>query len=154
MENKKVINAKEHIYNGIKFNSGLEVTAYKMLSEAGFNPKYEPSTFQVLEGKKFSVPCYDLHNDRKLKKDVWGLNSYKTQSIKYTPDFIFYITNSSGTEVMIVMEAKGYPNDRYTYVKKMFLAHLEKYYPESMFFEVHNQKQLKAAIEVIKNIEQ
>ena len=154
MNNMKVKNAEEHIYNGIKFNSGLEVTAYKMFSEAGFDFKYEPSTFHVLEGKKFSVPCYDQHNDRKLKKNVWGLNSYKTQSIKYTPDFIFYITNSSGAEVMVVVETKGKANDRWIYVKKLFLAHLEKYYPESMFFEVHNQKQLKAAIEIIKSIKQ
>ena len=154
MNNKKVKNAEEHVYNGIKFNSGLEVTTYQMLTDAGFCPKYEPSTFSVFEGKKFSIPCYDLHNDRKLKKNVWGLNSYKTQSIKYTPDFIFFITDSSGAEKMIVIEAKGYPNDRYAYVKKMFLAHLEQYYPESMFFEVHNQRQLKAAIEIIKSIKQ
>ena len=150
MENKKVKNAKEHVYNGTKFNSGLEVTAYQMLTDAGFCPKYEPSTFRVFEGKNFSIPCYDLHNDRKLKKTVWGLNNYKTQSIKYTPDFIFFITDSSGAEKMIVMEVKGYPNERYAYVKKMFLAHLEQYYPESMFFEVHSQNQLKAAIEIIK----
>lgn len=154
MENKKIKNARKHVYNGIEFNSGLEVTAYKLLNEADMNPKYEPCTFNVLEGKKFSIPCYDMHNDRKLKKDVWGLNSYKTQGIKYTPDFVFYINDTYGAEKMIVMEVKGFPNDRYAYVKKMFLTHLEKYYPESMFFEVHNQKQLKAAIEVIKSIRQ
>jgi hypothetical protein len=154
VENKKVKNAEEHVYNGIKFKSGLEVTAYQMLTEENLNPRYEPCTFSILEGKKFSVPFYDLHNDRKLKKNVWGLNTYKVQAIKYTPDFIFYITDSSGAEKMIVIEAKGFPNDRYAYVKKMFLTHLEKYYPESIFFEVHNQKQLKQAIEIIKSLRQ
>lgn len=154
MENKKVKNAQSHVYENIKFVSGLEVETYKQLKKAGLDPKYEPCTFHLLEGKKFSIPCYDLHNDRKLKKDVWGLNTYKTQAIKYTPDFVFYVTTSSGAERMVVVESKGYPNDRWGYVKKMFLTHLENYYPESMFFEVHNQKQLKAAIEVIKSIKQ
>lgn len=152
MENKKVRNARKHVYDGIEFNSGLEVTAYKTLVSEGFNPRYEPCTFSVLEGKKFSIPCYDTHYDRKLSKEVWGLHTYKVQDIKYTPDYIFHITDTNGVERMIIMEVKGFPNERYGYVKKMFLTHLEKYYPDSMFFEVHTQRQLNQAIEVIKNI--
>lgn len=154
MENKKIKNAKSHEYENIRFVSGLEVETYKQLKKAGFNPEYEPYTFHILEGKKFSVPCYDMHNDRKQKKTVWGLNTYKTQAIKYTPDFVFHVNTTAGEEMMIVVESKGYPNDRWGYVKKMFLTHLEKYYPNSIFFEVHNQKQLKAAIEVINSIKQ
>lgn len=152
MENKKVKHATKCHYAGINFNSELERDSYIAFKHAGFNPKYEPSTFHLLEGKKFAVPCYDLHNDRKLKKTVWGLNGYKTIGIKYTPDFIFHITSSSGAEIMVVVEAKGYPNDRYAYVKKLFLYHLEKYYPNSMFFEIHNKKQLNAAIDIIKTL--
>ena len=151
-ENKKIKNATECSYNGIKFKSELEKKSYIMLQSEGFNPEYEAHTFNVLDGKKFSVPCYDVHNDRKLKRNVWGKNDYKSQSIKYTPDFIFFITNSSGARIMIVVECKGFPNDRYIYVKKLFRKWLEDNSPHSMFFEVHNQKQLKAAIEIIKSI--
>ena len=153
-ENKKIKNAQKHIYNGIKFNSGLEVTAYKLFVAAGFQPQYEPRTFNVWQGKKFSVPCYDMHNDRKLKKDVWGINTYKPYDLKYTPDFIFYITDSSGAEKMIVIESKGFPSEKYAYQKKLFRSWLEDNAPNSMFFEVHNQKQIKAAIEIIKSIKQ
>lgn len=154
MENKKVKGATECEYNGIHFKSNLERDSYILLEKEGFSPKYEPHVFHLLEGKKFSVPCYDLHADRKLKRKVWGINSYKIQDIKYQPDFVFTVNTSQGGKKMIVIEAKGYPNDRYMYVKKMFLSHLEKYYPESIFFEVHNKRQLKAAIEVIKSIKQ
>lgn len=154
MENKKIKNAHKCVYNGIEFESDLEKDTYILLQDLGFNPKYEPCSFNLLEGKKFSVPNYDLHYDRKLKKKVWGINNYKTVGIKYTPDFIFYITDSSQAEKMVVIEVKGYPNDRYAYVKKMFLNHLEKYYPEACFFEIHNKKQLKTAVEVIKNMKQ
>ena len=152
MENKKIRNARTHEYNGILFKSGLEVTAYKELTSEGLNPEYEQHTFHVYTGKKFSVPCYDEHNDRKLKRNVWGVNTYKTQDIKYTPDFICYVPDSEGILRMMILEIKGYANDRYPYVKKMFMAWLEENAPHSLFFEVHNKKQLHAAIEVIKNI--
>lgn len=154
MENKKVKNASGCVHDNIVFKSNLEGDAYLMLKEAGFKPEYEKKTFHVWQGKKFSVPCYDQHKDRKLKKNVWGINGYKPIDIKYTPDFIFYVSGSSGDEIMVVFEAKGFPNDRYAYVKKMFRSYLEDKYPHSMFFEVHNKKQIKAAIEIIKSINQ
>lgn len=154
MENKKVKNASECVYNNIHFKSELERDSYIVLEAAGFNPQYEPQTFHVWKGKKFSVPCYDVYKDRKLRKKVWGKNQYKPQDIKYTPDFIFYIQDSCGIKRMIVIEAKGYPNDRYSYVKKMFRQYLEENHPDSIFFEVHTKKQLMAAIEVIKSIKQ
>lgn len=153
MTNKKIKNATECEYNGIRFKSMLEMDAYKILSEEGFSPKYEEHTFVLWEGKNLSVPCYDLHKDRKIHKNVWGQNVYKLTSIKYTPDFIFNISNSE-KQITVVIECKGFPNDRYIYVKKLFREYLEKNNPDSVFFEVHNKKQLSAAIQIIKNIQQ
>ena len=154
VENKKVKNTRGCIHDGIKFKSTVEGDVYLMLRDAGLNPDYEKRTFHVWKGKKFLTPCYDIHNDKKLKKNVWGINTYKPLDIKYKPDFTFFITDSSGAERLMVVEVKGYPNDRYAYVKKMFRSLLEKDYPGSAFFEVHNKKQAKAAIEIIKNIKQ
>lgn len=154
VDNKKIKNATACVYDGIKFKSELEVRVYTLLKNAGFKPEYEKKVFHVWRGKKFLTPCYDLHKDRKLKKNVWGINTYKPINIKYTPDFTFFITDSSGADRMMVVEAKGYPNDRYAYVKKLFRSLLEKDFPGSAFFEVHNQKQAKAAIEIIKSIKQ
>lgn len=152
VDNKKIKNASENIYEGIEFKSKLERSCYVLLKEAGFNPQYESKSFHIWEGQRFTVPCYDTHNDRKLKRTIWGINNYKPKDIQYTPDFIFFITDSSGAERMIVIEAKGYANDRYVYVKKMFRGWLEKNNPQSAFFEVHNQKQIKSAIEIIKTL--
>ena len=152
MENKKVKNASECYYAGIHFKSNFERDCYKVLQSEGLNPKYEPQTFHVWSGKSLSVPCYDVHSDRKLKKKVWGINSYKPVDIKYTPDFILRINNSQGAEIMVVIEAKGYPNDRYAYIKKLFRTYLENNHPDSMFFEVHNKKQLKSAISIINEL--
>lgn len=147
MENKKVKNATDCFYDGIHFKSVLEKDAYVLLSKAGFLPEYEKHTFHIWEGKNFSVPIYDLHKDRKLKKKVWGLNKYKPIAIKYTPDFIF-----TAKDKTIILEAKGFPNDRYQYVKKMFRSHMEKYIPNSIFFEVHTKKQIEEAIKIIQSL--
>lgn len=152
MENKKVRNATLCEWDGIKFRSMLEKKSYIMLTEEGFNPEYEKKTFHVWEGKKFLIPCYDQHVDRKLHKKVWGLNAYKPLDVKYTPDFTFSIHDSSGADRMVIVECKGQQNDVYPYKKKLFMRWLEENIPGSMFFEVHNQRQLKSAIEIIKNV--
>ena len=145
VENKKVKGAREHWYEGIKFKSQIEVDAYKAFVAAGFNPEYEKHTYVLQKSKLFPTQHYAPFKDRKLHKLVWGLNKYKIISLKYTPDFVFYIG-----EKLIVVEVKGYANDRYPYQKKLFFKYLEDHYPNSAFFEIHNQKQLKAAIEIIK----
>lgn len=147
MENKKVKNATSLEYNGIKFRSKLEVAAYKKLSEEGFNPEYEQHTYTLQESKLFPTLHYAPYKDRKLHKNVWGLNKYKIISLKYTPDFVF-----NRGDKLIIIEIKGFANDRYPYQKKLFFKWLEDNQPNSAFFEIHNTKQLKEAVEVIKTI--
>lgn len=126
--------------------------SYILLDKAGLNPEYEQHTFCLWEGKKFSVPCYDLHYDRKLRATVWGQDTYKPISWKYTPDFVCQTHDKSGKPVMAIIEVKGDPNDVWSYKKKLFLSWLEENAPRSLFFETRNQKQLKLAIQVIKGI--
>ena len=145
VENKKVKNATECWYNGIHFKSNLEKITYVALVEAGFNPEYEKKTYVLQKTKLFPTQHYAPFKDRKLHQQVWGLNKYKVISIKYTPDFEFMINDK-----LIIIESKGQPNERYPYQKKLFFKYLEDHHPNSAFFEIHNQKQLKAAIDVIK----
>ena len=147
MENKKIKGAKRHLYNGIQFKSGLEVETYKAFLKEGFNPEYEKHSYVLQESKLFPTLHYAPYKDRKLHKVVWGLNKYKLISMKYKPDFVFTVN-----EKLVVVEVKGYSNDRYPYQKKLFFKWLEKNAPNSAFFEIHNQKQLKAAIEIIKKL--
>lgn len=147
MENKKVINATECSYDGIDFKSKLEVACYIALKENGFTPEYEKYSYVLQESKLFPTLHYAPYKDRKTHRNVWGLNKYKVVSIKYKPDFVLTVNGK-----LIVIEVKGYQNDRYPYQKKLFFKWLEDNCPNSAFFEVHNKKQLKAAIEVIKTI--
>lgn len=148
-ENRKIKNAKKHEYDGIMFKSGLEVEAYKAFVKEDFNPEYEKHTYVLQESKLFPTLHYAPFRDRKTHENVWGLNKYKIISLKYTPDFVFTINDK-----LIVVEVKGFANDRYPYQKKLFFKWLEDNHPDSAFFEIHNKRQLNAAVEVIKNIKQ
>ena len=80
---------------------------------------------------------------------MWGINSYKSTVVRYTPDFIVTVGNPLGCEKVVFIECKGFSNDVYPYKKKLFRDYLDANYPDSIFFEVHNQKQVKQAIKVI-----
>ena len=147
-ENKKVRNATNCEYNGISFKSKLERDTYQALEAEGFSPEYEKHSYELQETKLFPTAHYAPYMDRKLHTRVWGLNKYKIISIKYKPDFVLTVNDT-----LIVIEVKGYSNDRYPYQKKLFFKWLEKNQPQSAFFEIHNVKQLKAAIEIIKQID-
>lgn len=147
MENKKIKNATICESDGIIFKSRLEKKAYEMFRDEGFRPEYEKYTYVLQESKLFPTLHYAPYRDRKLHKEVWGLNKYKIISLKYTPDFVFKRGNTT-----VIVEIKGFSNDRYPYQKKLFFKWLETNNPDSAFFEIHNNKQLNAAINVIKNI--
>lgn len=145
MKNQKIKNATSIEYNSIRFKSKLEVTFYKMLLQAGFNPQYEQRTYLLLEGYKPTVPFYTKDKKTKLLK----LNEVRLRNMTYTPDFTF---NYNGR--LIIIEAKGKENDTYPLKRKLFRGLLEgQTHDNPLFFEVFTQKQLLQAIEIIKSYE-
>lgn len=143
--NQKVKNATLTELDGIQFKSKLEAVTYKALKDEGFEPEYEKRKYVLQESEMFTVPCYMPYKDRKTHKDEWGLNKYKTLSIKYTPDFTFMLGDR-----LIIIEVKGMANDRYPYQKKLFFKWLSDSRQNACFFEIHNKKQLNKSIEILK----
>ncbi len=145
MVNKKVKNATVVEYDGIKFKSKLEAAFYKLLTQAGFEPKYEERTYLLWKGCKPTVPFYTKDRKTKLLK----LDVTKLRNMTYTPDFTF---NYNGK--LIIIEAKGKENDTYPLKRKLFRGLLEDYIHDNpLFFEVFSKKQLQQAIEIIKSYE-
>lgn len=145
MANKKVKNATEIVFEGIKFKSKLELAFYKILTQAGFNPQYEQKTYLLWEGCKPTIPFYTKDKKTKLLK----LDDVKLRNMTYTPDFTF---NYNGR--LIIIEAKGKENDTYPLKRKLFRGLLEGHtHDNPLFFEVFTQKQLLQAIEIIKSYE-
>lgn len=147
-KNKKVKNATECEYNGIKFKSNLEMDVYILFLNAGIDMPYEPVTYTLMDSKSYKGMHYAPYKDRRLHKNVWGLYPYKVLSIKYTPDFVLSLKGK-----FIAIECKGFCTERYRYQKKLFLDYMENNYPDGLFFEVHTLKQAKKALEIIKALD-
>lgn len=145
--NKKIKNAERTVYNDIQFKSDIEMKCYKLLSETeGFNPKYEDKAFVLLESFKPTVDFW-----RSTKRIPFKISKTRIQEWTYTPDFIVEYKN-----VYAIIEVKGFPNDVYPVKKKLFRRILEAISEGNpstkfIFFEVKSLRELRIAIQVIKD---
>lgn len=147
MENKKVKNATQKEFNGIKFKSLTEVMVYKTLLQEGFEPFYEGSKYSIWKGFKPTVPFYKLSK----KTQLLELQTKKVIDITYTPDFVFMAPDN---KTVIIFEVKGHENDTYPIKEKMFRGYLEHILKvqnqPTMFFKIQTKKQCLEAIKIIK----
>ena len=160
--NKKIRNATQCKHGNITFKSQLEKIVYNTLVEQGFNPQYEPFTFEVWNSFTPVTPFYDKETDtqqaRRLERgsDIKGkiltLKSNKVLGIRYTPDFFFKYG-----KLDVYIESKGVENDRFYIMKKLFRKLLDdklfKTKQHSIYFEIYTKKQLLQAINIIKEYE-
>ena len=118
-ENKKVKNATVNVYEGIKFRSKLETYTYTKLKQAGIqNIEYEQNRYELLP--KFQY------------------NEENIRAMTYTPDFVI-----NGN---IVIECKGWANDRWGLVRKLFLKFLLDNNLNYKFYEIHNTTEVNSMI--------
>ena len=143
MANKKILGATSLVSDNITFKSKLEVTIYKELLRAGFNPKYEEQKFVIWEGIKPTKLFYN----RDIKTKMLKLDMGKMRDITYTPDFTI-----KHKKYLIIIEAKGFENDTFPIKKKLFRGLLETMKTPVIYFEVYTKKQLVQAIEIIKSL--
>jgi thymidylate kinase len=95
--NKKVKNATETIYDGIKFRSKLEVYCYQQLMKENIQFEYENKTFVLIDKFVFNNTSYELGRNK-----VFSVISPNVRPMTYTPDFV-------GKDWII--EVKGRAND-------------------------------------------
>jgi hypothetical protein len=150
-DNKKVKNAKEIEFEGIKFKSILECSCYKKLKESGFAPLYESE--RILLWKGFRLSKLLVFSPKKLSPGRYSKEIFKVirtiLDITYTPDFV--ITKN---KYKIYFDVKGKENDVYPIKKKMFLKILESREDEwtYIFFEPHSVRQMVQAIIYIQEL--
>ena len=133
------VRAKKVTYDGIKFQSGLEVYMYKALKEARIVGEYEPTSYTLLNGFDLESVCFE--------KQANGKGEYKDRGckrilpIKYKPDFV-------GRDFII--ECKGRANESFPLRWKLFKAWITRHSPGIALFKPQNQKDCD---ETIKQIE-
>lgn len=138
MENKKVKNAHQTVFDNIKFKSDLEKTVYRTLIEQGIYPAYEPNTY-VLEPSFRPTKPFFVRG-----KEGFHYEMKPLPSITYTPDFIFTLNG-----ITVIIEAKGKANDVYPYKKNLFRRLIDEYDKPVMFFEVRTKRELLEALRIV-----
>ena len=146
---------QDSTFNDINFKSKLEISCYKKLIEAGFNPEYEKQKFVLFNG--FRLPenvtyftQLKTNNEGKIHT-IFKNDTRKIRDITYLPDFYF-----TYKEYEIYFDTKGKANDVYPLKKKLFLNMLNNIATQTgkkyLFFEPHNVKQIKESILIIQNL--
>lgn len=140
--NNKVKNAQIIVYNEITFKSKLDLMAYKLLEEKGFNPQYEQNTFIIWQGFKPVVPFFTKNKARQIIN-----NNKKLINITYTPDIYFEYRGYK-----VIIEMKGFTNDVYPIKVKLFRKYIEQLQDSNKYllFELYTKQQLLTAIQIIE----
>ena len=148
-ENVKVKNAKKVEYDGVKFDSALEVFTYKQLKLLGVDFNYAGVVFEIMPALVLNKTIALWPNASGADKKTLRLRE-KVQKKTYTPDFTLQWKN-----YFIVIEAKGQENDDYQSKKKLFLKLIEDGMVSDSFeyfLEPHNQTHVKECMEFLQNL--
>lgn len=140
--NKKIRGAKKHIVGDLVFRSKLEVDCYKKLIDSTIPFIYEDNKLNIFELSNLSNVVFlqpNSENNLVIKERV--------RPITYTPDFTLYPEKG----IIIIVEAKGFPNDVYPLKRKLILSYLNdiKDGNKYIFAEVRNVKQIEQLINFV-----
>lgn len=149
--NKKVRGASKKIYDGIEFDSALEVNCYKLLKEANIKFEYGTKTYELMPKFRLNnVSSYDFSKAKGYGQTLTKAGLKRMYSnMTLTPDFII---DSGGRDISIIIETKGFANDVYPYKKKMLFLKHEEQEKKLYYFEPRNIAQIKTSINEIKQI--
>lgn len=137
--NKKIKNATPSVYNGIKFDSKLEMFCYQKLIENKISSKYNEQTYTLVE--KYNYLGYEYPEKRTPKGNFRKV----VLPVTYTPDFVI--------QENIIIECKGFADNKFPIKWKMFKKQLQDKFSDNLFlFMPRNQKQVIECIEKIKKI--
>lgn len=151
LDGSKVKNAKKSVFDGLKFDSNLELFTYKTLKANGIhNFGRESWTVTLIESFVFSGIATEAHlktnKETKKKQVILGQVTNKIRPMTYTPDFVCINENKQGW----VIECKGWGNEQYPLKRKMFKQYLTKNGFIVDFFEPNDQKNVLLCVEIIK----
>jgi len=138
----KVKNAKKETYDGLNFESRLEVNCYKMLKENNILFEYIPKSFLLVDVFKTDLTEYTFKTNGNL---FVSKPNKLYHSINYTPDFI-------GSNW--VLETKGLRTPLFAMRWKLFIRMLglNANNPYKHLFIAGNKKQLEECIKIIKSL--
>ena len=144
---KKQTNAKKHVFNGIEFQSGLEVYMYKSLKKAKIPFAYEGQKFVVIKGFTYEGVSYERFLNG--KGDFKDRGKKKFADMVYTPDF----TPPVDHPLTWVIETKGRSMPDFSRTWKLFKKFLQEGGDgETILFMPRKQADCDEVIKLIKQL--
>ena len=136
------VNRKKSTYDGIEFQSKIELYCYKKLKEAGIEFQYEENTYEIFPAFK--------HHGKYGKKAARGFSIKENRPIRavtYTPDFV-------SDQHKFIIETKGYVPSQHSFPLrfKMFLQFCKQNnMGDYAIYIPSNQKQVDQVVQDIVN---
>ena len=132
------VRAKKVIYDGIKFQSGLEKYMYIALKKAKIKAKYEGQSYELVPSFSFKNKSYERQANS--KGDYKERGGKKIRAITYTPDFVGH---------GFIIECKGRPNESFPIRWKLFKRLVSIHYPKVTIYKPQNQKECDETVSLI-----
>ena len=150
MENKKIKNAKSHVYDDIEFKSGLELFCYKQLKENNIPFIYQPESLVLIDNFKLDFECYE--NIGKVVRDENKKIKYSTKRFDLVPNVrsISYTSDFACPNNTWIIETKGFSNDSFPLRWKLVKQKLMELGFKGILMMPTNQKEILQCIEIIK----
>ena len=90
-DKRRVRNAKESIYDGIKFRSNLELFTYKELKKNKIKFSYEEHRFNLIEGFNYTPDCWQKGKKKKQTTFVKAQKNPAQGGVKLQRDIYRYL---------------------------------------------------------------
>ncbi len=140
MRRKKHTNAKKAKFDGIQFQSGLELVLYKMLKKNKINFAYEEKSYVLIEPFTLDNSCYE--RAQKRSKEMKNKKGKTVQGAIYTPDFVC-------PEGDWIIEVKGRKLGSFSLRWKLFQSLIQSWDKKPMLFMPTKQSDCEQVIKIL-----
>lgn len=143
---KKQTNANKHVYNGVEFQSGLEVYMYKNLKKSKIPFEYEGQKFVVIKGFNYEGVSYE--------RFLNGKGDFKDRGKKIFPDMVYTpdFTPPKDQPLKWVIETKGRSMPDFSRTWKLFKKLIKDNGQNTVLFMPRKQSDCDEVIKLIKQL--
>lgn len=139
---KKKINSVKHTFDGINFESSLELRMHEMLKEAGIKNKYEGKRYILLDPLTYESECFE----KTPKRDLELKDKRKILAMTYLPDFV----GPDAENPEFIIEVKGFASESFPLRWKMFKHAIMAKENPPMLFKPMSIADCKQVVEILK----
>lgn len=133
------INSTKKTYDGIKFDSMLEIYCYKRLKQENISFSYNEEVFNILDSFHFK----NTSLERRGKSPIDNRGDKKVMGMRYTPDF---------TNEYFIIEVKGSANETFPIRWKLFKNLLNKNQDKRTLYKPQSKADVDTCIyHILKN---